>query len=73
MEGRSTGTTVLGIKLSELKKLLILQPKENTVTYFESKVQSIMDLLEEKKKENEFLNELRNLLLSKLATLEDSL
>ncbi|MGD6961543.1 restriction endonuclease subunit S [Fictibacillus phosphorivorans] len=67
LEGRATGTTVLGIKLSELKKLIILKPLLNTIIIFENKVQALMKHMEEKKNENEILNELRHFMLSTLA------
>lgn len=71
LEGRATGTTVLGIKLSELKKLILLQPTINIIENFEKTVQGIMNLLEVKRNENELLNEFKNFLLSKLAIIEN--
>lgn len=73
MEGRATGTTVQGIKLSELRKLLVLKPILKIVANFESKIQAIMKFLEEKRKENELLNQFQNILLSRLATVEDDI
>lgn len=70
MEGRATGTTVLGIKLSELKKLLILKPTPEVIFEFENKVHVIMEYVEGKRIENEFLNDLKNILLSKLISVE---
>jgi len=69
MEGRATGTTVFGIRLSELKKILILNPPLKLVKDFESKAQIFMELIECKNIQNELLNELKNLLLSKIATI----
>ncbi len=70
MEGRATGTTVLGIKLSELVKLITLMPKLEIIKSFECKVKVILELQEQKKQENEILNEMKDILLSKLATAE---
>lgn len=71
MKGRATGTTVSGIKLSELKKVILLQPYLNVIENFENKIQSIMELLEGKRNENEELDEFKHLLLAKLATIEN--
>ncbi|MDW2879550.1 MULTISPECIES: restriction endonuclease subunit S [Bacillaceae] len=70
MEGRATGTTVLGIKLSELKKLIILKPTPEIIFEFENKVHLIMEFVEEKRLENELINDLKNILLSKLISVE---
>ena len=71
LEGRASGTTVLGIKLSELKKVMVLIPSILQVERFEIKTKVIMDFLENKKRENEHLSDLKDFLLSKLATLEN--
>jgi type I restriction enzyme S subunit len=68
MEGRSSGTTVFGIKLSELRKLNILIPEHSIESRFNHQTKSIAKLTEIKNKENQKLTELKDLLLSKLAT-----
>jgi type I restriction enzyme S subunit len=69
LEGRSSGTTVFGIKLSELKKLSILIPSKLIESTFTKQTISIAKLIEVKNKENQKLAELKALLLSKLATI----
>ena len=71
LEGRSSGTTVFGIKLSELKKLSILVPIESVESAYFNKTNSLACLIELKSKKNQKLSELKNLLLSKLATIEN--
>ncbi|MBK8808521.1 MAG: restriction endonuclease subunit S [Bacteroidales bacterium] len=68
LEGRSSGTTVFGIKLSKLKKISILIPHETIEAIFNQNTSSISKLIEIKNKENQKLTELKDLLLSKLAT-----
>lgn len=70
LEGRASGTTVLGIKLSELKKVIMLRPPLSQIKLFEIKTKVIMEFLEDKKRENEILKELKDFLLSKLTTIE---
>jgi type I restriction enzyme S subunit len=70
LEGRASGTTVLGIKLSELKKLVLLQPDINTIDDAQKVLYPILSLVEEKHEENQLLTDIMNLLLSKLATIE---
>ena len=71
LEGHSTGTTVSGIKLSELKKLIILIPEHSVVKkYYKLSIQ-LARFIEIENHENHKLSELKNLLLSKLATIEN--
>lgn len=70
MEGRATGTTVQGLKLSELYKLSILCPTIKTLDSFEKSVSKILDLIELKNLENENINDLINLLLAKMTKVE---
>jgi len=44
LEGRASGTTVMGIKLSELKKTIILKPPIELLNKFEISIRSIMNL-----------------------------
>lgn len=67
MEGRSTGTTVQGIKLSELKKLLILCPPLELINLFNIHVSSLISLVETKNDENEINSSICQLLLSKMS------
>jgi type I restriction enzyme S subunit len=71
LEGRSSGTTVFGIKLSELKKLSILIPENSIESIFTKETNSVAIMIEIKNKENQKLSELKDLLLSKLATMEN--
>lgn len=66
LEGRSSGTTVFGIKLSELKKLSILIPDALVESRFTKQTVAIARLVEIKNNENQKLAEMKNLLLSKL-------
>ncbi len=70
LEGRSSGTTVFGIKLSELKKIGILIPKRAVEVEFSHNTKSISKLIEIKNQENQKLTELKDLLLSRLASIE---
>lgn len=70
MEGRSSGTTVFGIKLSELKKLNILLPDKSIESRFNNQTNSLARWIEIKNYELKKLSELKGFLLSKLATLE---
>lgn len=71
LEGRSSGTTVFGIKLSELKKISILIPDKIIEQQFYQKTLAFAKLIEMKNQENQKLTELKELLLSKLATVEN--
>lgn len=70
LEGRSSGTTVFGIKLSELKKIGILIPDRLIEKKFNQNTTLISKLIEIKNNENQKLTELKDLLLSKLATVK---
>jgi type I restriction enzyme, S subunit len=71
LEGRSSGTTVFGIKLSELKRLTIMIPDKSIDSEFYIKTNVIARLIEIKNQENQKLTKLKSLLLSKLATIEN--
>ena len=71
LETRSSGTTVFGIKLSELKKLSILIPLKNIITEFERITLSSSNLIELKNTENQKLSELKDLLLAKMTRVEN--
>lgn len=71
LEGRASGTTVFGIRLSELKEVRLLVPYGLTEEYFLISTRAISKLIESKSVENQKLTELKSLLLSKMATIKD--
>lgn len=71
MVARATGTTVLGIKLSELKKVIHLLPPIQIVALFEQRVKIFLQKIENIEAENLIMDDLRNLLLSKMATINN--
>ncbi len=71
LEGRSSGTTVFGIKLSELRKLNILIPENPIESRFNKSTNPIAKMIELKNRQNRQLTEMKDLLLSKLATIEN--
>lgn len=72
LEERSSGTTVLGIKLSELKKVSILIPNKLIESRFVRQTISIAKLIEKKNTESQKLSELTDLLLAKMTKIETS-
>jgi type I restriction enzyme S subunit len=70
MEGRATGTTVLGIKLSELIRVSILCVPRYSLNKFNSLIFPIMAKLESKEVENEINQELIKIVLSKMSKIE---
>lgn len=71
LEGRSSGTTVFGIKLSELKKINILLPDKTAEHHFNQKTNGLPQLIEIKNQENQKLTDMKDLLLSKMTTIEN--
>lgn len=71
LEGRSSGTTVFGIKLSELRKLSILIPSRLVESTYFYQTNSIARMIELKNTENQKLSELKSFLLSRLTTIEE--
>jgi len=71
LESRASGTTVMGIKLSELKKIKVLIPEMKVMESFTDKVFKILNIKESKEIENEKLNEFKEISLSKIATIKD--
>ncbi|MBK9395830.1 MAG: restriction endonuclease subunit S [Saprospiraceae bacterium] len=71
LEGRSSGTTVFGIKLSELKKVAILIPIRNIEENFTNKTIAIAKMNETKSSQNQKLNDFKTFLLSDLTKLEN--
>jgi type I restriction enzyme S subunit len=72
LESRSSGTTVFGIKLSELKKVMILIPEKSIDKRFHKDTKSISEIIEIKNQENQKLAELKELLLSKMTKIEET-
>lgn len=66
LEGRASGTTVFGIKLSELKKIKILIPNQSVELNFTSKSIQIAERCEIIRTQTQKLEELKSLLLGKL-------
>lgn len=69
MIGRASGTTVLGIKLSELKKSILLIPSSEVCEKFGFKIKPLLISLEEQRTLNALLSDFSNLLLSILSIL----
>jgi type I restriction enzyme S subunit len=66
MEGRATGTTVLGIRQSELRKVAVLLPPRSIQDSFVETVIPVLVRMDLNEYENETLAELRDTLLPKL-------
>jgi type I restriction enzyme S subunit len=66
LEGRCTGTTVTGIKQSELRKVLVLSPTIETLKEYEKKLESISSRINTSNKETQTLIQLRDTLLPEL-------
>ena len=66
LEGRATGTTVVGIRQVELRKISVLSPKIELVEIFEKLAFPLLRNLYEKEDENIVLGRLRDELLPKL-------
>jgi len=66
LEGRATGTTVVGIRQVELRKISVLTPNHGLLSVFEKMVFPLLCNLYEKEDENISLGCLRDTLLPKL-------
>lgn len=66
MSGRSTGTTVLGIRQSELRKVLVRVPPIRRQQSFSSIVLSILQMVDNNEQENAHLAEIRDTFLPRL-------
>jgi type I restriction enzyme S subunit len=73
LESRSSGTTVFGIKLSELKKLSVLIASKNVISEFDKTTFSTANLIELKNNENQKLQELKELLLARMTKIESGI
>ena len=70
MEGRATGTTVLGIKLSELIRVCIPCAPVYSLNKFNNLIFPLMEKLESKEVENEINQELIQIVLVKMSKVE---
>ena len=66
MEGRATGTTVIGIRQSELRKIQILLPPKSLVDEFSKLGDCFLQSVETNSMQNNQLEALRDYLLPKL-------
>lgn len=66
LERRASGSTVVGIKQSELREISLVVPSTSLLTNYQSIVKDIYDSLEGNRIENEHLVKLRDSLLPKL-------
>ena len=66
LDGRATGTTVVGIRQSELRKVLVLTPSIKVSNIFDSLARSYLLKMEKNEKSNSQLTKLRDTLLPKL-------
>jgi type I restriction enzyme S subunit len=66
MEGRSSGSTVLGIKQAELRKVKILTPPKDILDKYSSIVSNLIDMTAKNNAQNINLEKLRDTLLPKL-------
>lgn len=67
----TTSSIVDSINTKMIKEIDILIPEKNIIEIFQSGVENIFSLKKVKEKENQKLTELKELLLSKLATIEN--
>ncbi|SBS65947.1 restriction endonuclease subunit S [Vibrio atlanticus] len=66
MEGRASGSTVLGIKQAELRKVKILTPPKDILDKYSSIVSNLVDMTAKNNAQNISLEKLRDTLLPKL-------
>ncbi|MEZ9247117.1 restriction endonuclease subunit S [Vibrio lentus] len=66
MEGRASGSTVLGIKQAELRKVKILTPPKDILDKYSSIVSNLIDMTAKNNAQNINLEKLRDTLLPKL-------
>ena len=66
MDGRATGTTVVGIRQSELRKINVMTPQRVVVDSFSKVVTHYLEKIESNEKQNTELEKLRDTLLPKL-------
>lgn len=67
----ASGSTFLEISKSDFRNLTVIVPDDQLITDFKKIVSPIFELIKLKNKENQKLTELKDLLLSKLATIEN--
>jgi type I restriction enzyme, S subunit len=66
MEGRASGTTALGIKQAELRKVKILTPPKELLDKYSVVASNLVDMAASNNAQNSTLEELRDMLLPKL-------
>ena len=66
MNGRATGTTVVGIRQSELRKVKVLTPPKNICDLFNEKVKANLKQIALNNNKSVNLAQIRDTLLSKL-------
>lgn len=66
LEGRATGTTVIGIRQAELRKVNVLCPREGVIRSFSELVDSYLLRISKNDSQNDELANLRDTLLPKL-------
>ncbi|WP_439474492.1 restriction endonuclease subunit S [Algoriphagus formosus] len=66
LEARCTGTTVTGIKQSELRKVVVLSPSKQILEEYEAKINALYSRINTSNKESETLTQLRDSLLPEL-------
>ncbi len=69
----ASGSTFLEISKSDFRNLYILIPEGSTNIYFKSKVETIFKLIKEKSFEDKKLKDIKGLLLSKMATVRETM
>ncbi|PAW34398.1 type I restriction endonuclease subunit S [Pantoea vagans] len=73
INGRATGSTVVGIRQSELKKVNVMAPKKALIKSFSSLAAHYLAKIESNEKENIILENLRDTLLPKFISAEITL
>lgn len=68
LEGRLTGTTVTGIKQSELRKVKVLSPSINVLEEFENRMEPLFFQINNLNHQNVMLSQIRDSLIPKLLT-----
>lgn len=73
IDGRATGSTVVGIRQSELKKIIVMAPQKTVVESFSKLTALYLAKIDSNEKQNTVLENLRDTLLPKLLSGEITL
>ncbi|MFS3610270.1 restriction endonuclease subunit S [Escherichia coli] len=73
IDGRATGSTVVGIRQSELKKIIVMTPQKTVVESFSKLTALYLAKIDSNEKQNTVLENLRDTLLPKLLSGEITL